>query len=165
MPTAKGTWKFSSDESKSNRKHRNHHYTFDVNHNGIDINGFIVHHDKHGGKKEKKRVYLDSNENGRFDKDDLFLGSTGINEKVTRKGAGLDRDELGHVEIQFKQTKNRSDMRDSMSPEFQPIFATRMGFHLPAPCGIVGPCEGWGNKVFDLDHPFPASLDLPSLNL
>ena len=54
MPTAKGTWK--PVQMTNLWEASNHHYTFDVNHNGVDINGFIVHHDKHGGKKEKKRV-------------------------------------------------------------------------------------------------------------
>ena len=113
MPTAKGTWKFSSDENKSNRKHRNHHYTFDVNHNGIDINGFILHHDKHDGKKHKKRIYLDSNENGRFDKDDLFIGRTGIKDKHTKKGVGelLDPGDIGHVEVLFRRKRVNASLK------------------------------------------------------
>ena len=162
MPTAKGTWKFSSDESKSNRKHRNHHYTFDVNHNGVDINGFIVHHDKRGGKKEKKRVYLDSNENGRFDKDDLFLGCTGINERATRKGAGLDPGEIGHVEIQFKQSKNRSDVADAFDLSQIPVIqgadfrgpSLGPGTCLPPAMCVLGP------KVFDLDSTQLTSLGI-----
>jgi len=151
MPTAKGTWKLSSDESKSNRKHRNHHYTFDVNHNGVDINGFIVHHDKHGGKKEKKRVYLDSNENGRFDKNDVLIGSTGINERVTRKGAGLDQNELGIVEIEFKRLKNRSDVGDAFMWDPAWFEPKKINYHLP--CKINEMCADTGSEVFDLDNP------------
>ena len=32
------------------------HYTFDVDHRGVDMNGFILHTDKHKGKREKLRI-------------------------------------------------------------------------------------------------------------
>ena len=43
--------------------------TLDINNNGLDK---MIHHspDKGQGKRHKFRVYLDSNENGRFDKND-----------------------------------------------------------------------------------------------
>ena len=89
-----------------NRKERKHHYTFDVDHKGLDINGFILHTNKHKGKRHKFRVYLDSNENGRFDKKDQLIGRTGLKHKHAAKGVGnlLDEDEIGQVEVKFKRS-------------------------------------------------------------
>ena len=81
-------WDIYKSRSPEPTKQRNHHYWFDVNDNGVDINGFILHHNKHEDKRHKFRVYLDSNENGRFDKDDLFFGRTGIKAKHSKKGVG-----------------------------------------------------------------------------
>ena len=66
----------SKSRSTEPKKQRKHHYAFDVDDNGLDINGFILHTDKHEGKRHKFRVYLDSNENGRFDKNDPLIGRT-----------------------------------------------------------------------------------------
>ena len=84
---------------------RNHHYTFDVGDNGLDINGFILQAYKHKGKRRKIRVYLDSNENGRFDKNDPLIGRTGLKHKHAAKGVGnlLDEDEIGQLAIRFKK--------------------------------------------------------------
>ena len=129
MVTAKGIWgiwntgacfevhfpcgqarKARSSEPKKQRKH---HYTFDVDDNGLDINGFILHTDKHKGKRHKFRVYLDSNENNRFDKDDVLLGRSGLKTRHSKNGAGgiLDEDELGQLEIKFKKPKSNASMR------------------------------------------------------
>ena len=93
---------------------RKHHYTFDVDDNGLDISGFILHTDKHKGKRQKFRVYLDSNENGRFDKTDQFIGRTGLKQKHAAKGIGnlLDDDELGQLEVKFKNLKSNASMRE-----------------------------------------------------
>jgi len=92
---------------------RIHHYTFDVDDNGLDINGFILHTDKHKGKRHKFRVYLDSNKNGRFDKNDPLIGRTGLKHKHAAKGVGnlLDDDEIGQVEVTFKKSKSNASMR------------------------------------------------------
>ena len=79
--------KTTKDDSNA-RNQRKHHYTFEVDDNGLDINGFVLHTDKHEGKRQKFRVYLDSNENGRFDKNDQLIGRTGIREKHAAKGVG-----------------------------------------------------------------------------
>ena len=96
---------FSRRSSKS--KQRNHHYTFEIDDNGLDINGFIIHSDKGQGKRHKFRVYLDSDENGRFDKNDQLIGRTGLKQKHAAKGVGnlLDEDEIGQVKVKFKRNR------------------------------------------------------------
>ena len=105
----------SSSLSGSSKRERNHHYTFEVDDNGVDINGFILHHNKHESKRHKFRVYLDSNENGRFDKNDQLIGRTGLKKKHAAKGVGnlLDEGEIGQLEVKFKTTKSNASMRDS----------------------------------------------------
>ena len=100
-----------SSEPKQERKY---HYKFDVDHNGLDINGFILQTDKHKGKRHKFRVYLDSNENGRFDKKDELIGRSGLKQKHAAKGVGslLDEGELGQLEVIFKKTKSNASMRE-----------------------------------------------------
>ena len=95
------------------KKERNHHYTFDVDDNGLDINGFILQTDKHKGKRQKFRVYLDSNENNRFDKNDVLLGRIGLKTRHSKNGVGgiLDEDELGQIEVKFKKPKSNASMR------------------------------------------------------
>jgi len=105
-------------KSSSNRspksKQREHHYTFDVDDNGLDINGFVVHTAKHKGKKHKFRVYLDSNENERFDKKDELVGRSGLKQKHATKGLGnlLDEDEIGQLKVKFKKLKSNASMRE-----------------------------------------------------
>ena len=121
MATANGYWRLPSPHisrvptfgAPKQKKQRNHHYTFDVDDNGLDINGFILHTDKHKGKRQKFRVYLDSNENERFDKSDRLIGRTGLKQKHAAKGVGnlLDEDELGQLEVKFKKTKSNASMR------------------------------------------------------
>lgn len=96
-------------------KQRNHHYIFDIDDNDLDINGFIVHSDKVKGKRHKFRVFLDSNESGCFDKNDVLIGKTGLKQKHAVKGVGnlLDEDELGQLEVKFKKTKSNASMRES----------------------------------------------------
>ena len=94
-------------------KQRNHHYKFDIDDNGVDINGFILHTDKHKGKRHKFRVYIDSNEDGRFDKDDLLIGRTGIKAKHSKKGVGnlIDINETGKVEVKLKPNRDNASLR------------------------------------------------------
>ena len=103
----------ASLRSKEPKPQRKHHYTFDVDDNGLDINGFILHTDKHKGKRHKFRVYLDSNENGRFDKNDPLIGRTGLKHKHAAKGVGnlLDDDDIGRLEVTFKKPKSNASMR------------------------------------------------------
>ena len=104
-------------KSSSNRspksKQREHHYTFDVDDNSLDINGFVVHTAKHKGKKHKFRVYLDSNENGRFDKNDELIARSGLKQKYASKGVGnlLDEDEIGQFEVKVKKPKSNASMK------------------------------------------------------
>ena len=105
-----------SPEPKQERKY---HYKFDVDHNGLDINGFILHTDKHKGKRHKFRVYLDSNKNGRFDNKDQLIGKSGLKQKHAAKGVGnlLDEDELGQLEVKFKKTKSNASMKTPEIPD------------------------------------------------
>ena len=115
MDTANGSWSLPSPQisrvptfsSAKPKKHRDYHYTFDVDDNGLDINGFILHTNKHEGKRHKFRVYLDSNENNRFDNDDVLLGRTGLKTRHSKNGVVgiLDEDETGQVEVKFKRNK------------------------------------------------------------
>ena len=95
------------------KKQRKHHYAFDVDDNGLDINGFILHTDKHKGKRHKFRVYQDSNENERFDKNDQLIGRVGIRSKHAAKGVGnlLDEAEVGLLEIKFNRDKSNASKR------------------------------------------------------
>ena len=127
MATATGTWSsnitagfidLARHRSKQLTKdhlidQRTHHYTFDVYDNGLDINGFILQTDKHKGKRQKFRVYLDSNENNRFDKNDVLLGRIGLKTRHSKNGVGgiLDEDELGQIEVKFKKPKSNASMR------------------------------------------------------
>nr|BDD45745.1 hypothetical protein 48 [bacterium] len=131
MATAKGTWIGASninagfiDLARRRSKEiteddliafnqRNHHYTFDVDDNGLDINGFIVQTAKPSHPRQKFRVFLDSNENGRFDKKDQLIGRSGLKQKHAAKGVGnlLDEDEIGQLEVKFKTTKSNASMR------------------------------------------------------
>ena len=112
---------FSSRSSKS--KQRNHHYTFDINDNDLDKNGFIIYSDKGQGKRRKFRVYLDSNENGSFDKNDQLIGRTGLKHKHAAKGVGnlLDEDELGQLEVKFKRYKSNASMRSYKNAGNEPV--------------------------------------------
>ena len=120
-------WDIYKSRSPEPTKHRNHHYTFDVDDNGVDINGFILHHNKHKGNRHKFRVYLDSNENKRFDKDDLFIGRTGIKANHSKKGVGnlIDLDEIGKVSVKLKPNRDNASLRadacDSPSPLMQAL--------------------------------------------
>ena len=127
MATAAGNWVLKFDCAVSNnglkgcpssrspepKKQRNYHYAFDVDDNGLDINGFILQTDKHKGKRQKFRVYLDSNENGRFDKNDPLIGLSGLKKKHAAKGVGnlLDEGEIGQLEVTFKKAKSNASMR------------------------------------------------------
>ena len=104
-----------SNKSIKSNKQRLHHYTFDVDDNGLDINGFIIQTDKRKGKRQKFRVYLDTNENNRFDKNDQLIGRTGLKQKQASKGVGnlLDKGEIGQLEVKFKTTKSNASMRES----------------------------------------------------
>ena len=102
---------------------RHHKYTFNVDDNGLHINGFILQTDKHKGKRQKFRVYLDSNENRRFDKNDQLIGRSGLKQKHAAKGVGnlLDEDEVGQLEVKFKKAKSNASMRDADEVDVQSI--------------------------------------------
>ena len=100
-------------QRSSSKKQRNHHYAFDVGDNGLDINGFIIHKKKKGHKRHKFKVFLDTNENGSFDRKDELIGKTSLTRKLTKKGIGnlLNDDELGQLEIKFKKDNSNALMR------------------------------------------------------
>ena len=117
----------------SRANQRNHQYTFDVEDNGLDINGFILQTDKHKGKRQKFRVYLDSNENGRFDKNDQLIGRTGLKQKHAAKGVGnlLDEGETGELVVKFRKTKSNASMREppeDLHPSDDVLRAIAMSF-------------------------------------
>ena len=114
--------KTTKDDSNA-RNQRKHQYTFEVDDNGLNINGFVLHTDKHEGKRQKFRVYLDSNENGRFDKNDQLIGRTGIREKHAAKGVGnlLDEDEVGLLEVKFEIPNSNASMRSASDGVSQTI--------------------------------------------
>ena len=121
--------KTTIDDSNA-RNQRKHQYTFEVDDNGLDINGFVLHTDKHEGKRQKFRVYLDSNENGRFDRNDQLIGRTGIREKHAAKGVGnlLDEDEVGLLEVKFKIPNSNASMRSVSDGLSQTINLSSLGF-------------------------------------
>ena len=136
MATASGTWRptvsneirekpskpsiedydveSGSPEAKNQRKS---HFSFDVVHKGLDINGFVLHSNKHS--RQKFRVYLDSNANGRFDNADLFYGKTGLKAKDSIKGIGaiLDPQEVGQVEVKFRRNKLKDSLTAAMDAD------------------------------------------------
>ena len=131
-----------SSEPKQERKY---HYKFDVDHNGLDINGFILHHDKHKGKRHKFRVYLDSNENGRFDKKDELIGRSALKQKHAAKGVGnlLDEGELGQLEVTFKKPKSNASMRigDENYPTIRDTPLNQVKIEIDLQVGKLDPLE------------------------
>jgi len=136
MATASGTWRptvsneirekpskpsiedydveSGSPEAKNQRKS---HFSFDVVHKGLDINGFVLHSNKHS--RQRFRVYLDSNANGWFDNADLFYGKTGLKAKDSMKGIGatLDPQEVGQVEVKFRRNKLKDSLTAAMDAD------------------------------------------------
>ena len=121
--------KTTKDDSNA-RNQRKHQYTFEVDDNGLDINGFVLHTDKHEGKRQKFRVYLDSNENGLFDKNDQLIGRTGLRNKHAAKGVGnlLDEDEVGLLEVKFEIPNSNASMRSASDGLSQTINLSSLGF-------------------------------------
>ena len=99
------------------QRNRNHHYTFDVDDNGLDINGFIIQRYSKFHRRYKFRVYLDNNENGLFDRGDELIGMTGLKDKHSKKGIGnlLEDGELGRLEVKFKKDKSNASMTEAMN--------------------------------------------------
>ena len=134
MATATGSWvktmlslRSSPTTSSLRRRrpkrqrNRNHHYTFDVDDNGLDINGFIIQRYSKFHRRYKFRVYLDTNESGRFDRGDELIGMTGLKDKHSKKGIGnlLEDGELGQLKVKFKKDKSNESTvsaETSMAP-------------------------------------------------
>ena len=115
----------SSLRRKRPKRQRNHHYTFDVDDNGLDINGFIIQRYSKFHRRYKFRVYLDTDENGRFDRRDELIGMTGLKDKHSKKGIGnlLEDGELGRLEVKFKKDKSNESTvsaATSMAPAEPP---------------------------------------------
>ena len=131
MATATGTWIATSNinagfidlarqRSKEITKddlidQRKYHYSFNVEDKGVDVSGFIVHTAKKNQGRHKFRVHLDSNDNGRFDKNDLFYGHSGLKTKDSKKGVGqiLDEGEVGELKIKFKTLESNASMKSA----------------------------------------------------
>ena len=131
-----------SQRSPEPKKERKYHYSFNVEDKGVDVSGFIVHTAKKNQARHKFRVYLDSNDNGRFDKNDSFYGHSGLKTKDSKKGVGqiLDEGEVGELKIKFKTLESNASMK---TPE---------GDVLPTPDAINDPII----KVMKFKH---GSLD------
>ena len=137
--------KASARGSNKSKPQRNHHYTFDVDDNGLHINGFILHTDKHKGERHKFRVYLDSNENGRFDKSDPLIGMSGLKQKHAAKGVGnlLDEGEIGQLEVTFKKAKSNASMRigDENYPTIRDTPLNQVKIEIDLQVGKLDPLE------------------------
>ena len=70
-------------------------------------------------KREKLRIHLDSNESNRFDKNDLFLGRTGLRAKHSKNDVGgiLDEGVLGQLEVKFKRLKPSASKKSADDPD------------------------------------------------
>ena len=101
------------------KRERLHHYVFDVDHNGLDLNGFVLHADKSKAKREKFRVYLDSNENAKFDRNDLFFGATALKDTISQDGVGgiLGKAEVGQLQVKFKKIKFKASLGSAEAEE------------------------------------------------
>jgi len=135
MTTAHGTWSSNlssgfidlarkrSKESRKNdlisKRERLHHYVFDVDHNGLDLNGFVLHADKGKAKREKFRVYLDSNENAKFDRNDLFFGTTALKDANSQIGVGqiLGESEVGRLKVKYRKIKSKASLGSAEAEE------------------------------------------------
>ena len=145
MATAHGIWSsnlisgligLARKRSKESRKDdllfkraRLHHYVFDVDHNGLDLNGFVLHADKRKAKREKFRVYLDSNENAKFDRNDLFFGTTALKDANSQDGVGgiLGETEVGQLKVRFKKIKSKASL-GSADAEEPDVIIKRLSF-------------------------------------
>ena len=155
MATATGTWIAASNinagfidlarqRSKEITKddlidQRRYHYSFNVDDKGIDISGFIVHTNKTSQGRQKFRVHLDENENGRFDKSDPYFGRSILDSEFAQKGVGnlLDEDQVGQLVVKFKKIKNKSkskcksnaSMRSDQQDPLSGVIVKSMNFN------------------------------------
>lgn len=98
-------FKQGAPKSRAKSRQRKHHHIFDVNDKGIDFSGFVVHTaDKHH-HHHRLKVFLDANDNGRFDKKDELIGVSKLKNMHSHRGVGgiLDSGEIGSVEVEFKR--------------------------------------------------------------
>ena len=104
-----------SRKSRANSRQRKHHYIFDVNHKGVDFSGFIVHSANKHYHGHRLMVYLDANDNGRFDKKDELIGVSKLKNMHSHNGVGgiLDSGEIGKVKVEFKRNKSNASMRSA----------------------------------------------------
>lgn len=112
-PPVSGELRLSKSRSPEPKKERKYHYSFNIEDKGVDVSGFIVHTAKKNQVRHKFRVHLDSNDNGRFDKNDSFYGHTGLKTKHSKKGVGqiLDDNEIGELKIKFKTLESNASMK------------------------------------------------------
>ena len=136
-----------SSRSPEPKKEREYHYSFNVEDKGIDVSGFIVHTAKKNQGRHKFWVHLDSNDNGRFDKNDSFYGHSGLKTKDSKKGVGqiLDEAEVGELKIKFKTLESKASMK---TPE---------GDVFPTPDKITDPIDPI-IKAMKFKH---GSIDMP----
>ena len=101
-------------KSRAKSRQRKHHYIFDVNHKGVDFSGFVVHSANKHHHGHRLKVYLDANDNGRFDKKDELIGTSKLKNMHSHNGIGgiLDSGEIGKVEVEFmRKPSMRTDDR------------------------------------------------------
>ena len=117
--------------SRAKRSQLRHHHVFDVDHKGVDFSGFIIHDANKHDDGHRFKVFLDSNNDGGFDKEDELIGKSSLRNMHSRKGVAnlLAAGEIGHIEVEFKR---RSSIRaDETSVE-------RVGRAVTAP--VTGVC-------------------------
>lgn len=86
-----------------------HHYVFDDDYNGLDLNGFVIHADKSKAKLEKFCVYLYSSKNARFDRNDSFFGTTALKDTNSQNGVGgiVGEAEVSQLKVRCKKIKSK----------------------------------------------------------
>ena len=102
---------------KAKSRQRKHHNIFDVNHKGVDFSGFIVHSANKHHHHHRLKVYLDANDNGRFDKKDELIGASKLKNMHSKNGVGgiLESGEIGSVEVKFKRKPSMRSADNSVS--------------------------------------------------
>ena len=101
---------------KKFRKHRNHHYTFNVEVNGNDVQGFVV--EKTRLIRHRFKVYVDSDDDGIFSKSDKLIGKTKLRRKHSTGDAGdlLDGQNDGRLVADFISERSEPLSRRGKGP-------------------------------------------------
>ena len=71
----------------------------------------VVQHTKKAHYRHRFKVFLNTNDNGRFDGKDDLIGKTRLFLKHSRKGVGnlLEEDQVGQLEVKFKTSQKNKN--------------------------------------------------------